>query len=43
MVWTLGDYLGEPAHIGWPQVSSSFGSFDLAGFAKVRNITRFDH
>ena len=35
MVWTLGDYLGEPAHIYWPQVSSSFGSFDLAGFAKA--------
>ena len=39
-VWTLFDYLGEPSsaqHAGgadWPQVSSNFGAFDLAGFAK---------
>lgn len=40
-VWTLFDYLGEPTSYlrgnkvpAWPQVSSTFGSFDLAGFAK---------
>ena len=44
-VWTLFDYLGEPmsyrrkaelgsAYTCWPQVSSSYGSFDLAGFVK---------
>jgi hypothetical protein len=33
MVWTLFDYYGEPTP-GWPYVSSSFGSIDLAGFAK---------
>ena len=35
MVWTLFDYIGEPTPIGWPHVSSSFGSFDLAGFSKA--------
>ena len=36
MVWTLFDYYGEPeAQGGWPHVSSSFGSIDLAGFAKA--------
>ena len=34
MVWTLFDYYGEPYPYGWPMVSSSFGSIDLAGFAK---------
>ena len=34
MVWTLFDYYGEP-HFGWPQVSSSFGCIDLAGFPKA--------
>ncbi len=34
MVWTLFDYYGEPAPYGWPMVSSSYGSIDLAGFAK---------
>ena len=34
MVWTLFDYYGEPA-FGWPHISSSFGSIDLAGFAKA--------
>jgi hypothetical protein len=30
------DYLGEPGESNkWPHVSSSFGSFDLAGFAKA--------
>lgn len=31
-VWTLFDYAGEPGP--WPLVGSSFGQFDLAGFAK---------
>ena len=31
-VWTLFDYAGEPGP--WPLVASSFGQFDLAGFAK---------
>lgn len=34
MVWTLFDYYGEPTPYGWPMVSSSSGSIDLAGFAK---------
>ena len=38
-VWTLFDYFGEPGipneDVGWPEVSSSFGQFDLAGFPKV--------
>ena len=34
MSWTLFDYYGEPYPYGWPMVSSSFGSIDLAGFAK---------
>ncbi len=32
--WTLNDYLGETYPTGWPAVSSHFGLFDLAGFAK---------
>ena len=32
-VWVLHDYMGEPG--GWPHVSSSFGSFDVAGFPKA--------
>jgi beta-galactosidase len=32
--WTLNDYLGETYPTGWPSVSSHFGTFDLAGFAK---------
>ncbi|XP_062504714.1 beta-galactosidase BoGH2A-like [Corticium candelabrum] len=35
MVWTLFDYYGEPTPYGWPMVSSSFGSMDLAGFPKA--------
>ena len=35
MIWTLGDYIGEPARIDWPHVSSSFGAVDLAGFPKA--------
>ena len=35
MVWTLFDYYGEPHPFGWPHVSSSFGSIDLAGFPKA--------
>jgi hypothetical protein len=32
-VWTAFDYYGEPD--SWPHVSSSFGSYDLAGFPKA--------
>lgn len=32
-VWTAFDYFGEPDK--WPHVSSSFGSYDLSGFAKA--------
>ena len=35
LVWTLFDYYGEPCCNGWPMVSSSFGSVDLAGFPKA--------
>ena len=35
MTWTLFDYYGEPTPYLWPHVSSSFGSIDLAGFAKA--------
>ena len=35
MVWTLFDYYGKPSFYGWPHVSSSYGSIDLAGFAKA--------
>eukprot|EP00118_Oscarella_pearsei_P001518 m.7665 g.7665 ORF g.7665 m.7665 type:complete len:973 (+) comp19344_c0_seq1:163-3081(+) len=35
LVWTLFDYYGEPSDYHWPQVSSAFGSIDLAGFAKA--------
>lgn len=34
LVWTLFDYYGEPG-FGWPHISSSYGSIDLAGFAKA--------
>eukprot|EP00035_Acanthoeca_spectabilis_P010876 m.191813 g.191813 ORF g.191813 m.191813 type:complete len:1039 (-) comp15157_c0_seq1:174-3290(-) len=32
-LWTGFDYRGETSH-GWPDVSSKFGLFDLAGFPK---------
>ncbi len=32
-VWTAFDYYGEPD--SWPHISSSFGSYDLAGFPKA--------
>jgi Glycoside hydrolase family 2 C-terminal domain 5/Glycosyl hydrolases family 2, TIM barrel domain/Glycosyl hydrolases family 2, sugar binding domain/Domain of unknown function (DUF4982)/Glycosyl hydrolases family 2 len=32
-VWTAFDYYGEPD--AWPHISSSFGSWDLAGFLKA--------
>jgi beta-galactosidase len=32
--WTLQDYLGETGGFGWPDVSSHYGLFDLAGFPK---------
>ena len=34
-VWTLFDYYGEPSKGGFPELSSSFGVFDLAGAAKA--------
>ena len=34
LVWTLFDYYGDAEPFAWPQVSSAFGSFDLAGFVK---------
>merc|ERR1719174_1456374 len=37
MVWTLFDYYGEPSYGGWPFVSSTFGAFDLTGFAKAES------
>eukprot|EP01043_Picozoa_sp_COSAG02_P027069 COSAG02_NODE_1579_length_11851_cov_12.490343_4_plen_498_part_00 len=36
-VWTLFDYYGEPSYgpyDRWPHVTSTFGAFDLTGFAK---------
>jgi len=33
MVWTLFDYYGEPPQAG-PEVSSTYGQFDLCGFPK---------
>lgn len=37
-VWTLFDYFGEPGYSGqdegWPEVSSSYGQYDLCGFPK---------
>jgi hypothetical protein len=35
MVWTLFDYFGEPYMHSWPHVTSSYGSFDVAGFPKA--------
>ena len=35
LVWSLFDYFGEPLPLHWPHVSSSYGSFDLAGFSKA--------
>merc|ERR1711871_1864170 len=35
MVWTLFDYYGEPSNGGFPFVSSTFGAFDLTGFANA--------
>jgi hypothetical protein len=48
-VWTLFDYIGEPVSYRrkavrgrgapcWPQVSSSYGAFDLAGFVKPGDV-----
>ena len=34
MVWTLFDYYGEPP-VGGPEVSSTYGQFDLVGFPKA--------
>jgi len=34
MVWTLFDYYGEPP-VGWLEVSSTYGQYDLCGFPKL--------
>ena len=34
MVWTLFDYYGEPP-VGGPEVSSTYGQYDLCGFPKA--------
>jgi hypothetical protein len=34
MVWTLFDYYGEPP-VGGPEVSGTYGQFDLCGFPKA--------
>lgn len=34
MVWTLFDYYGEPP-VGGPEVSGTYGQFDLVGFPKA--------
>lgn len=34
MVWTLFDYYGEPP-LGGPEVSSTYGQYDLCGFPKA--------
>ena len=33
-IWTGFDYLGEPTPYNWPQRSTFFGIFDMAGFPK---------
>ena len=35
VAWTGHDYKGEPAN-PWPDISSHFGVYDIAGFEKVR-------
>jgi len=34
MIWTLFDYYGEPP-VGGPEVSSTYGQYDLCGFPKA--------
>jgi beta-galactosidase len=34
VAWTGHDYKGEPGTIGWPDVGSHFGAYDIAGFEK---------
>ena len=37
MVWTLFDYYGEPP-VGGPEVSSTYGQYDLCGFPKASSF-----
>ena len=37
MVWTLFDYYGEPP-VGGPEVSSTYGQYDLCGFPKTSSF-----
>lgn len=39
MVWTLFDYYGEPP-VGGPEVSSTYGQYDLCGFPKAVSFCR---
>jgi hypothetical protein len=39
-VWTLFDYYGESSKGGFPELSSSFGVFDLAGFVRCAFFDR---
>jgi beta-galactosidase len=36
VAWTGHDYKGEPGAIGWPDINSHFGVYDIAGFEKDR-------
>lgn len=36
VAWTGHDYKGEPGPMGWPDVGSHFGVYDIAGFEKDR-------
>ena len=36
VAWTGHDYKGEPGSIGWPDIGSHFGVYDIAGFEKDR-------
>ena len=38
MVWTLFDYYGEPP-VGGPEVSSTYGQYDLCGFPKAADLS----
>lgn len=36
VAWTGHDYKGEPGALGWPDINSHFGAYDIAGFEKDR-------
>jgi hypothetical protein len=42
MVWTLFDYYGEPPK-GGPEVSSTYGQYDLCGFPKAAAFWSVGH